>query len=457
MDFYQINLVAFVLLNGSMVYRQYRQDKRAELSEKIQEFDSENDTESDEGHIAKVDLAPGSASSAKQFTNIFFPVYVLVWGADWLQGPFIYTLYKDEKKLPEEIVARLFTTGFLAGAVSALFVGSLADRFGRKNACLAFCAITTLSCLSVLSNNISVLFVGRALGGLGTTLMYTVFEAWMVTEYNQRGLERTSLKLSTIFGRMITLSSVVAVLAGLVGQVLVSWTGTKCAPFVASICCLAPASLIISRKWSENFGDGGAPKEKKDSLKLLLGVDKQILTLGLTSCCFEGSMYLFIFFWSPALKSSHILAHHHSALPFGIIFASFMGAMMLGSMLFTKILTDKRWMTCRELLQAVVTLASGSLLFTIFFRSEYVTFWLFCLFEACVGMYFPAMGYQKGKVVADGERAHIYGLLRIPFNIFVVVALSLTKEGDAYREVIFMTCSGLLLIVSAVVGVFLHD
>ncbi|KAL8974909.1 MAG: hypothetical protein Q9197_000849 [Variospora fuerteventurae] len=456
MDFYQINLVAFVLLNGSMVYRQYRQDKRAELSEKIQELDAENDTESDQEHVAKVDRAP-AMSSAKQFANIFFPVYVLVWGADWLQGPFIYTLYKDEKKLPEEIVARLFTTGFLAGAVSALFVGSLADKLGRKNACLAYCAITSLSCLSVLSNNISVLFAGRALGGLGTTLMYTVFEAWMVTEYNQRGLERTSLKLSTIFGRMITLSSVVAVLAGLVGQVLVSWTGTKCAPFVASIACLAPASLIISRKWSENFGDSGAPKEKKESLKLLLGVDKQILTLGLTSCCFEGSMYLFIFFWSPALKSSHLLAHHHSALPFGIIFASFMGAMMLGSMLFTKILTDKRWMTSRELLQAVVTLASGSLLFTIFFRSEYVTFWLFCLFEACVGMYFPAMGYQKGKVVADGERAHIYGLLRIPFNIFVVVALSLTKEGDAYREVIFMICSGLLLIVSAVVGVFLHD
>ncbi|KAL8892117.1 MAG: hypothetical protein Q9192_005652 [Flavoplaca navasiana] len=455
--FYQLNLAAFVLLNGSMVYRQYRQDKRAELSEKIQDSDAENDT-ADEGRSTLKSSTVASASSAKQFTNIFFPVYVLVWGADWLQGPFIYVLYKDEKKLPEEIVARLFTTGFLAGAVSALFVGSLADRFGRKNACLAYCAITSLSCLSVLSNNISVLFAGRAMGGLGTTLMYTVFEAWMVTEYNQRGLERTSLKLSSIFGRMITLSSVVAVLAGLVGQVFVSWTKTNCAPFVASICCLAPASLIIARKWSENFGDSGnAPKKKKDSLKLLLGVDKQVLTLGLTSCCFEGSMYLFIFFWSPALKSSHLLAHQHSALPFGIIFASFMGAMMLGSMLFTKILTDKRWMTCRELLQTVVVLASGSLLFTIFFRSEWITFWLFCLFELCVGMYFPAMGYQKGKVVGDGERAHIYGLLRIPFNIFVVVALSLTKEGDAYRETIFMTCSGLLLVVGAVVGVFLHD
>ncbi|KAL8800249.1 MAG: hypothetical protein Q9182_005305 [Xanthomendoza sp. 2 TL-2023] len=451
MDFYQINLVAFVLLNGSMAYRQYRQDCRLELSEKLQQYHTEDN------NIASHD--PSTVSLANRFKTIFFPVYVLVWGADWLQGPFIYTLYKDEKKLPEEIVARLFTTGFLAGAVSALFVGGWADRFGRKNACLAYCAITILSCLSVLSNNISLLFAGRALGGLGTTLMYTVFEAWMVTEYNQRGLERTTLKLSAIFGRMITLSSVVAVLAGLVGQVFVQWTGTKCAPFVASICCLLPASFIIFTRWTENHGDisNVSHTTTKETLKLLLGVDKQILTLGLTSCCFEGSMYLFIFFWSPALKSSHVLAHHHSALPFGIIFASFMGAMMLGSMLFTKAMTSKKWMTCRQLLQTVVVVASLSLLFTIFIRDEHITFWMFCVFEACVGLYFPAMGYQKGKVVNDGNRAHIYGLLRIPFNIFVVVALSLTREGDAYREIIFMVCSGLLLIVSAVVGVFLHD
>ena len=39
------------------------------------------------------------------------------------------------------------------------------------------------------------------------------------------------------------------------------------------------------------------------------------------------------------------------------------------------------------------------------------------------------MGYMKGKVVGDGNRAHVYGLLRIPYNVFVVVALGLTREG----------------------------
>ncbi len=180
-----------------------------------------------------------------------------------------------------------------------------------------------------------------------------------------------------------------------------------------------------------------------------------------------------------ALESSHKLAHQAGDLPFGIVFACFMGAMMLGSMLFTKVMSSStKWLTCRDLLQTVVTLGAVSLLFTIFFRSEWLTFWSFCLFEACVGMYFPSMGYQKGKVIDDGNRAHLYGLLRIPYNLFVVVALSLTREGkerrcthadthlqrlkadsmtgDVYREIIFMCCSGLLLIVSAVIGAFLH-
>ncbi|KAL9046004.1 MAG: hypothetical protein Q9214_001058 [Letrouitia sp. 1 TL-2023] len=262
MDFYQVNLLAFVLLNGSMVYRQYKKEKAAEISEKLLDCDTESLI--GDANIPQTD-------SATAFTKTFFPVYVLVWAADWLQGPFIYTLYKDEKQLPEEIVARLFTTGFLAGAVSALFVGSLADRFGRRAACMLYCVITISSCVTVLSDNTSILFFGRALGGLGTTLMYTVFEAWMVAEYNRRGLERTSLKLSTIFGRMTTLSSVVAVLSGLVGQGLVSYTKTNCAPFIASVCCLVPAALFIWIKWTENFGDNETSHKTGSSLRLLLG------------------------------------------------------------------------------------------------------------------------------------------------------------------------------------------
>ena len=75
------------------------------------------------------------------------------------------------------------------------------------------------------------------------------------------------------------------------------------------------------------------------------------------------------------------------------------------------------------------------------------------MFEACVGMYWPSVGYLKGRIIDDGIRARVYGMLRIPLNVFVVVALSLIKEGLAYRNLVFMTCGGLLVLAS---GIFHH-
>ena len=39
-------------------------------------------------------------------------------------------------------------------------------------------------------------------------------------------------------------------------------------------------------------------------------------------------------------------------------------------------------------------------------------------------------------------------MLRIPLNVYVVVALALVKEGEGYRNLVFMVCSGLLIVTS---------
>lgn len=67
------------------------------------------------------------------------------------------------------------------------------------------------------------------------------------------------------------------------------------------------------------------------------------------------------------------------------------------------------------------------------------------------------MGAQKGRIVADGVRANIYGVLRIPLNVFVVVALTTTVEGDAHRDRVFVFCGGLLLAASVGAGWWLED
>lgn len=103
--------------------------------------------------------------------------------------------------------------------------------------------------MTILFDNIIILFLGRVLGGLSTTLMYSVFESWMVTEYHRQHLDEAGSSLNDIFGIMTTLNSVVAIIAGLFGQGVSNFTGTQKAPFMTSVVCLALAFLSISREW----------------------------------------------------------------------------------------------------------------------------------------------------------------------------------------------------------------
>lgn len=67
-------------------------------------------------------------------------------------------------------------------------------------------------------------------------------------------------------------------------------------------------------------------------------------------------------------------------------------------------------------------------------------------------MYYPVMASLKGKYIEDGARASIYGILRVPLNAFVVLALSTTREGEVHRDHVFTVCCALLLVAAVVVN-----
>lgn len=172
---------------------------------------------------------------ASKFRRLFLQVYLLVMGSEWLQGPYLYTLLRDEKALPESTVAALYATVYIAAAVSALGTGFLADRYGRRAACFCFCVIHSAACLTVLSQHLAVLIIGRILAGIALTLLWTVFESWMVTEYISRGFENSSVPLSSMFGIMTTSNCMAAILGGVLGHCMVLALGSRKDPFVAGI------------------------------------------------------------------------------------------------------------------------------------------------------------------------------------------------------------------------------
>jgi hypothetical protein len=64
---------------------------------------------------------------------------------------------------------------------------------GRKRAALLYVATYSASCLSKHSPNYWVLLVGRLLGGIATSLLFSAFEAWAVAAHNSSGFPESLL------------------------------------------------------------------------------------------------------------------------------------------------------------------------------------------------------------------------------------------------------------------------
>lgn len=193
-------------------------------------------------HADEAEPRPADDADLRKFRRGFLSIYLLVMSSEWLSGPYLYALLRDDRGLPEPVVVGLYATAYTSAAVSALGVGFLADRYGRRKACLAQCLIHSCACLTVVfgGDYLPVLFLGRVLAGTALTLLWTVFESWMVTEWNARGLDRSGADgghggLSEMFGVMTTTNCMAAIVGGLFGHCMVSVMGSKTWPFWAGI------------------------------------------------------------------------------------------------------------------------------------------------------------------------------------------------------------------------------
>lgn len=422
--------------------------------------------------------------------------------ADWLQGPYVYALY-EEYGWEREVIALLFVLGFGSSMILGTFCGSLADSVGRKKSVLLYVVLYSLSCVTKHNRSFGWLASGRLFGGAATSLLMSVFESWVVCEYHK--LDAKQLKqvgssevgapsddgrysLSNTFSYSTLLNFVVAIVAGIVAESAVDrfpfspdprtsesstvwFVGGFTAPFDVAVGMLLIGGFLCYTLWSENYGtkgsqEGKAAKETmtEGSLNTLMAASRLILgnflilCVGLSQAFFEGSMYSFVFMWTPALKAfeESIAAHSGQpvmAIPYGSVFSTFMLCSMLGSQVFSLLLNNKL-MDVHHILQvtfllAFVALSFGPLtelleMFNIRFsvNLQYVGF---LLFEVCVGMYFPSMGSLKSKIVPEENRTTIYNLFRIPLNLIVLVVL-LSKLSV---NTTFLACSFLLMTCTA--------
>lgn len=374
----------------------------------------------------------------KRFQRSYLTVYYLAMASDWLQGPYVYALYSSYGFAQQDI-AKLFVAGFGSSMLFGTFIGGLADRFGRKKFAVLFCVTYMLSCMTKHFKNYNVLMVGRILGGIATSLLFSVPESWLVYEHNCRAFEPQWL--TNTFSKSCFGNAVTAIAMGVIAQYAADakpltqysgdfYYGGYCTPFDLSLMCLGVCWLAILSTWNENYGrsanagNQSIAQSFKDALTMVLR-DKCILYCGLVQSLFEGSMYTFVFMWTPTLTPKG------GALPpYGLIFSTFMVCSMLGSQLFAIAIGT---IEAEEILKVVCALSAIGLAFPVLFSGTNMAFVGFLIFEVCVGVYYPAMGTMKSKFVPESSRSAIYNVFRVPLNAIVLtVLLSHIGQTTAY-------------------------
>eukprot|EP00392_Amoebophrya_sp_AT5.2_P006612 g6624.t1 len=413
----------------------------------------------------------------------YLAAYLLAMYADWLQGPYNGVL---------------FICGFGSSALLGTVIAGYADKFGRKRFCILYCFVYVFSCFTKHVNWFYVLCFGRLLAGVATSLLFSVFESWVVCavtqldggredeganheeddadggELQQQESSRVQEQLSDLFSTAIFGNSLCAIFAGFSAQWVSEGGGEFRRVFDAVVVWGASGVDVLAGTAAEEGGGRGQPTSAARSFGNMLANDAfvyvgkflgpfdlaacvlvlsssqneisrawrvlktcpDIQKLGWTCALFESSMFIFVFLWTPAL---HEIAPTASKPPYGLIFALFMLACMCGSLLFSLLQSSK---TEKELAGILLSVAIVSNAVVVCTNNTFLLLLGFLGFELSLGLYFPVFGLLKSRLVPERSRAMLYNFFRVPLNLIVVGSLAV----DIPVRVGFLLITGMLLL-----------
>ena len=169
-------------------------------------------------------------------------------------------------------------------------IGGLADSYGRKRLCICYCFAYTFSVTMKHCRHFYVLLLGRVGGGVATSLLFSVFESWLICAHGERGLgskgglkrEEEEKWLAKSLSVSMYGSSLVAIASGVLANFVVGLSG-KMRPlkdngsgdypiyyggYIAAFdACLVPLVLcatLIAFQWEENYGQTAESTKNED-------------------------------------------------------------------------------------------------------------------------------------------------------------------------------------------------
>jgi len=357
-------------------------------------------------------------------------------------------------------VANLYCLGFVTGALFSPITGALVDKVGRKKAAILYCILEiTINRLEQYPN-LAGLIISRMVGGITTNLLSTVFDTWLDTEYRRRDIRKEG-GYEVIMRDSVIVSNLAAIGSGYLAHVLAEIYGPK-GPFEGAVGCTSIALVVIMFLWTENYGceDENEVKGMKQFMNDAITEfqsDSKVLRLGIIQGLTCGSIQIFIFLWSPALR------HFAASAPkgsfgldndgepaYGLIFGAFMAAGVLGGLtapwirriatsLMKPAIVEDGEQTNDDRSMAVEGLSTACYLASAFLlllpclldgqgtHSFSICLGAFLVYEYIVGLYLPCEGVLRSMYFPAEGRASILTLPRIIVNCAVSLGVVLTN------------------------------
>ena len=314
--------------------------------------------------------------------------------------------------------------------------------------CLVFTLVYSLSALCKISSSFPMLLLGRVLGGLGTSLLWTAWESWYI-HHHCVTLRLPPDWMPHTFTSVTFYNGLLAILAGIVSNFLAEDLSLgPLSPFLLAVPVLVTSAAVLFT-WEENYGNkvGSLTESPVDVLRMILE-DKALLLLGGVQTCAESAMYIFVFLWTPVLDTE---AGERMSL--GWAFSCFMLSLMVGSQVSRLLSTSgvpqqKVLRLCLITMMVAMTASAVSTntnLCPDLLHCRQVSFVSFLLMEVGVGAYLPASAGLRSRLIPERCRAGVMSWYRLPLNMLTcIIILSNTFNIVSTNISIVFTLCGLL-------------
>ena len=132
------------------------------------------------------------------------------------------------------------------------------------------------------------------MGGISTSLLFSVFESWYVGQHLE--LKLPSEWMSKTFATSTFANGLLAIGAGMVANYLAeNLNYGPAAPFAVAVPCFALCFLIVTFTWTENYGNQQTLlwQSYKEGASLIWQ-HRPILWIGMVQSIVESCMYIFV-------------------------------------------------------------------------------------------------------------------------------------------------------------------